>query len=95
VSRLRFGITISLNGYVAGPRQSVDNPLVEGGGKLHEWAFAVRTFRQMHGMDGGESGADDQVAAESLQNARATIMGRHMFGGGRRAAARLRLRPPP
>lgn len=79
---LRFGITISLDGYVAGPGQSVTHPLGEGGHALHTWAFAVRTFRELHGMEGGTTGPDDAIAAESLQNIGATIMGRHMFGGG-------------
>jgi len=82
MTKLRFNITMSLDGYVAGPNQSVTNPLGEGGEKLHEWAFATRTARAMHGMDGGETGPDDAVIAESFQNVGATIMGRHMFGGG-------------
>jgi dihydrofolate reductase len=73
---------MSLDGYVAGPAQSVSNPLGEGGEQLHNWAFAVRSVRELHGMEGGTTGPDDQVAAESLQNVGATIMGRHMFGGG-------------
>ncbi len=82
MTRLRFNITMSLDGYVAGPNQSVTNPLGEGGEKLHEWVFATRTARAMHGMDGGQTGPDDAVIAESFQNVGATIMGRHMFGGG-------------
>lgn len=73
---------MSLDGYVAGPRQSVEHPLGVGGEKLHDWAFAVRTIREMHGLEGGTTGPDDDVAAESLRNIGATIMGRHMFGGG-------------
>jgi dihydrofolate reductase len=79
---LRCGISMSLDGYVAGPRQSPANPLGEGGELLHSWAFAVRTFREAHGMEGGETGADDDIARESLRNIGATIMGRHMFGPG-------------
>jgi dihydrofolate reductase len=82
MARLRLSITMSLDGYVAGPDQSVSDPLGKGGEKLHEWAFAVRTFRQVHGMEGGKTGPNDEVAAESVQNIGATIMGRHMFGGG-------------
>src|SRR5206468_2364668 len=82
MTRLRFNITMSLDGYVAGPNQSITNPLGEGGEKLHEWAFITRAFRAMHGMDGGETGPDDSVIAETFQNLGATIMGRHMFGGG-------------
>jgi dihydrofolate reductase len=82
MGKLRCGLTMSLDGYVAGPRQSVKHPLGEGGDNLHEWAFATRTFRASHGMAGGDTGSDDEIAAESLANIGATIMGRHMFGGG-------------
>ena len=82
MSRLRFSITMSLDGYVAGPNQSVTNPLGEGGQELHNWAFATRSWRKQHEMEGGATGADDDIIAESLLNIGATIMGRHMFGGG-------------
>jgi dihydrofolate reductase len=83
MTKLRLSITMSLDGYVAGPDQSLENPLGKGGEKLHEWAFAVRSFRQIHEMEGGDTGPNDQIAAESTQNIGATIMGRNMFGGGR------------
>ncbi len=79
---LRLNITMSLDGYVAGRNQSVTHPLGEGGEQLHEWAFATRTFRSVHGMEGGATGPDDDIAAQYFQNVGATIMGRHMFGGG-------------
>jgi dihydrofolate reductase len=79
---LRFNITMSLDGYVAGPNQSVQHPLGEGGEKLHEWAFASRAFRKMHEMEGGEAGPDDAIIDETFRNLGATIMGRNMFGGG-------------
>jgi dihydrofolate reductase len=82
MSKLRLNITMSLDGYVAGPNQSVEYPLGEGGDELHKWAFAVRTFRAIHGMEGGATGPDDDIAAEYFQNVGATIMGRRMFGGG-------------
>lgn len=78
---LKLNITMSLDGYVAGPNQSLTNPLGEGGEKLHEWAFAVRAFRERHGMAGGATGPDNDVAAEYFENIGATIIGRHMFGG--------------
>jgi dihydrofolate reductase len=81
MTKLRLNITMSLDGYVAGPNQSVSNPLGEGGEQLHEWAFATRTFRAVHGMEGGATRPDDDIAAEYFQNVGATIMGRHMFGG--------------
>jgi dihydrofolate reductase len=81
MTKLTLNITMSLDGYVAGPNQSVKHPLGEGGEQLHEWAFAVRTFREWHGMEGGATGPDDDIVAEYFHNVGATIMGRHMFGG--------------
>ena len=81
MSRLRLTISMSLDGYVAGPRQSVENPLGVGGTRLHEWAFALAIFRETHGMEGGEVNASTVVVEESLANVGATIMGRNMFGG--------------
>jgi dihydrofolate reductase len=71
---------ISLDGYGAGPNQDLDNPLGVGGLKLHEWVFLTRTFRQMHGDDGGTTGIDDDFAARGLNNIGAWIIGRNMFG---------------
>jgi len=81
VSRLRFRISMSLDGYVAGPRQSVDDPLGVGGMKLHEWVFPLAAWRAPHGMEGGEVNESTPVVEESLRNVGATIMGRNMFGG--------------
>jgi dihydrofolate reductase len=72
--------SISLDGYAAGPSQSLDNPLGVGGRRLHEWAFATRTFRQMQGMDGGDETVDDGFAARGDVGIGATILGRNMFG---------------
>lgn len=83
MAKLRFTITMSLDGYLAGPGQSVENPLGEGGGDLHAWAFATRNFRAAHGMEGGETGLDDDHAASWSTNVGATIMGRNMFGPAR------------
>ncbi len=72
---------MSLDGFVAGPNQSVDNPLGIGGMRLHEWAFGLAAFRAPHGMEGGDVDASTAVIEESLTNIGATIMGRNMFGG--------------
>jgi dihydrofolate reductase len=80
MAKLKFSITMSLDGYVAGPRQSLENPLGEGGASLHEWAFATRAFRSAHGQEGGETGVDDDLAMAWSTNIGATIMGRNMFG---------------
>jgi dihydrofolate reductase len=72
---------MSLDGFVAGPNQSVDNPLGVGGMRLHEWVFPLRVWRAMHGMEGGEANESSRVVEESMANLGATIMGRNMFGG--------------
>ncbi len=72
---------ISLDGYAAGPNQSLDNPLGVGGPGLHEWVFATRTGGQMLGTDGGgDEGLDDEFVAQGDVGIGATIMGRNMFG---------------
>ena len=81
MAKLRFKIAMSLDGYIAGPRQSKDNPLGVGGERLHEWVFPLAAFRAMHGDEGGEINASNRVVEESLVNIGATIMGRNMFGG--------------
>ena len=83
MSKLRFDITMTLDGYVAGPNQSVEHPLGEGAEHLHDWAFKLKFFREMHGDEGGgETGTNDDVLREGFANVGATIMGRNMFGGG-------------
>ncbi len=81
MTQLRFTISMSLDGYVAGPNQSVENPLGEGGMALHEWAFALRAWREPHGLDGGEDNASTPVVARNLEGIGAYVMGRNMFGG--------------
>ena len=81
MSKLRLKISMSLDGFVAGPNQSVDNPLGVGGMRLHEWVFPLAAWRAMHGQEGGEVNASTPVVEESLANVGATIMGRNMFGG--------------
>jgi len=81
VSKLRFRISMSLDGFAAGPSQSVDNPLGIGGMRLHEWVFPLAVWRAMHGLEGGEVNASSALVEESLANIGATVMGRNMFGG--------------
>jgi dihydrofolate reductase len=73
-------LAISLDGYAAGPKQDIDNPLGVGGTRLHEWVFATRTGAQMFGEDGGDTGVDDDFIARGGVGIGATIMGRNMFG---------------
>jgi dihydrofolate reductase len=82
VSRLRFQISVSLDGFVAGPNPSEEHPLGEGGMQLHQWAFKLAAWRGPHGQEGGETNASTAIVEESLDNVGATIMGRKMFGGG-------------
>jgi dihydrofolate reductase len=81
VSKLRLKIAVSLDGFVAGPHQSLDEPLGIGGMRLHEWALPLAVWRQMHGLPGGEVNESSRVVEESLANIGATVMGRNMFGG--------------
>lgn len=81
MSKLRFRISMSLDGFVAGPSQSVDNPLGIGGMRLHQWVFSLTFWRTMHGLQGGEVNESTRVVEESLANIGASVMGRNMFGG--------------
>ncbi|HEX6752441.1 MAG TPA: dihydrofolate reductase family protein [Solirubrobacterales bacterium] len=82
MSRFRFQISISLDGFVAGPNPSVENPLGEGGEQLHEWVVKLEAWRRSHGREGGETNASSAVLEEAIDNVGATVMGRNMFGGG-------------
>ena len=81
MSKLRFKISMSLDGFIAGPNQSVENPLGTGGMRLHEWAFELAIFRHQHEMEGGEVNESTAIVEELLANIGATVMGRNMFGG--------------
>ena len=81
MSKLRLKISMSLDGFVAGPDQSVKNPLGVGGEALHEWVVALKAWRAEHGLEGGETNESSPVVADSVANIGATIMGRNMFGG--------------
>ena len=81
MSKVRVaGFGLSIDGFSAGPRQSIDDPLGAGGPSLMEWAFPTRTFQQMHGGGGGETGIDDDFARRGFANVGAWILGRNMFG---------------
>jgi dihydrofolate reductase len=82
VSKVKASISVSADGYVAGPNQSLENPLGEAGERLHEWVLPLRAWREPHGLEGGEVNASTPVVEESLANVGAQIMGRGMFGGG-------------
>ena len=81
MSKLKLNITMSLDGYVAGPDQSMENPLGIGGEQLHDWIVPLKAWRESHGMEGGDDNASTPFA-DIIGGAGATIMGRNMFGGG-------------
>jgi dihydrofolate reductase len=82
MSKVRVHITVSVDGYVAGPNQSEENPLGEGGESLHDWAVTLRAWREHHRKEGGKVDASTPVLEETLANVGAEIMGRGKFGGG-------------
>src|SRR4029079_18235981 len=99
MSKLRCDISVSPDGFVAGPNQSEENPLGEGGERLHDWVVGLAAWRQAHGYEGGEVNESARIVEEARANAGAAVKGRNMFappGGamGRRAVAGLVERRP-
>jgi dihydrofolate reductase len=82
MAQLFLDISVSLDGFVAGPNPTLEQPLGEGGNDLHEWAFRLASWRKRHGLDGGVTDADDEVMRESIGRTGAVVMGRRMFSGG-------------
>ena len=82
MSKVKVSITMSLDGFVAGPNQSEHDPLGRGGEQLHQWLLSLKAFRETHGEHGGEVNASTPFAEGILGDVGATIMGRNMFGGG-------------
>jgi dihydrofolate reductase len=82
VGKVRFRISMSLDGFVAGPDQSLKDPIGVGGMRLHEWVFPLAAWRSMQGLEGGEVNESTIVVAEAVSGVGATVMGRNMFGGG-------------
>jgi dihydrofolate reductase len=82
MAQLIFEISMSLDGFVAGPNPTLEEPLGEGGERLHEWVLPTATWRSRHGLEGGETGPDADVVAESVAATGAVLMGRKMFSGG-------------
>jgi dihydrofolate reductase len=82
MTRLRFEISMSLDGFVAGPDATLEDPLGQGGERLHDWVVGLASFRERHGTEGGEDSADSRTMADRLARTGATIMGRRMYSGG-------------
>ncbi|HEV2712970.1 MAG TPA: dihydrofolate reductase family protein [Gaiellaceae bacterium] len=77
-----LNITMSLDGFVAGPNATLDEPLGEGGEQLHEWIVGLESWRRQHGLEGGDANADDEIVRATQERTGAFVMGRRMFSGG-------------
>src|SRR5687768_2339903 len=82
MTRLILNISMSLDGFVAGPNPTLEEPLGQGGEQLHEWALAAASWRESHGLEGGEKTVDDDVMKEIIDRVGASIMGRRMYSSG-------------
>jgi dihydrofolate reductase len=82
MTRLVLDLSVSLDGFVAGPSPSLEQPLGEGGELLHEWVVRLRAWRERHGRSGGEDDRDGEIVEEYVDRTGAVIMGRRMFSGG-------------
>jgi dihydrofolate reductase len=82
MGKLRLDITMSLDGFIAGPNMTPKQGLGEGGEQLHRWVIRLAGWRESHGLEGGDPNGDNEVFAESQRNVGAVVMGRRMFGGG-------------
>jgi dihydrofolate reductase len=82
MSKFTFDISMSLDGFIAGPDPTLEDPLGKGGEQLHEWALATASWRESHGRSGGEVNVDSDVLAETLRDTGASVLGRRMFSGG-------------
>jgi dihydrofolate reductase len=82
VSNVVVEISMSLDGYVAGPNPSLEDPLGQDGERLHEWALDAESWRELHGLEGGSKNVDSELIQESFSGTGAVVMGRKMFSGG-------------
>src|SRR5262245_20484551 len=80
--RVLVDISVSLDGFVAGPNATLEEPLGEGGEQLHEWVFRLASWREAHGLEGGEGGPDDEIVVAGIARRGAVVMGRRMFSSG-------------
>src|SRR5215212_6296812 len=76
-------MSMSLDGFIAGPNDSVERPLGEGGERLHEWIYDLASWRERHGLEGGKTDTDAEVLDESFKDTGAVVVGRRMFDGAK------------
>jgi dihydrofolate reductase len=84
VGKVISDMSMSLDGYIAGSNDDLDRPLGDGGDRLHEWVYGLASWRERHGLAGGETSRDAEVLEESFKNTGAVVMGRRMFNLGER-----------
>src|SRR3954451_11395310 len=82
MAKVTAEISVSLDGYVARPNPTLEEPLGRGGEQLHEWGVRTRTFQEIHGREGGDVDSDDELLAQAVRAQGAVVMGRRMFSGG-------------
>jgi dihydrofolate reductase len=82
MGKVLFDISTSVDGFVAGPDPTLEEPLGRGGEGLHEWVVALKSWRERHGLSGGEETPDSELLDETIRKTGATVMGRRMFSGG-------------
>ncbi len=82
MSKVVANISMSLDGFIAGPNPTLEEPLGQRGEELHEWVVKLASWRQAHGISGGETGPDNDIMEASQENVGAVIMGRRMYSGG-------------
>ena len=82
MGKVTSDITMSLDGFITGPNDDVERPLGDGGERLHEWVYDLASWRELHGLAGGEKNRDVEVLEESFKNTGAVVMGRRMFNLG-------------
>jgi dihydrofolate reductase len=82
LTRFFLDISMSLDGFVAGPNATLEEPLGKDGERLHDWVLRLASWRSQHGLDGGETGPDDELMRATWDRVGATVMGRKMFSGG-------------
>jgi dihydrofolate reductase len=82
MAQLKVDISMSLDGFVAGPNPTLERPLGDGGDALREWALTLASWREAHGLPGGETNASTEIMEERLEATGAVVMGRRMFSGG-------------
>jgi len=82
MGRVIADITMTLDGFVAGPNDGIENPLGEGGDRIHQWLYDSASWRELHGHEGGEARADGKLVEESFERTGAIVMGKRMFENG-------------